>query len=182
MIQVSIARIFKVRISNAIRWSVVFTTFCFMVGCGSLFGPDKPQAVGYSLFIKAGADINPSRLSRANPVVLYLYQLNALEPFKSAQVIDLYRRDATLLANTLVHKTSLKSLLPNEQRTLEISIQPGAKYLAVFAEFSNYGQAKTRAWVDVSKLDKISSFNVSVNLLTVRIVSNKDDDSWWHFW
>ncbi|WDD99160.1 MULTISPECIES: type VI secretion system lipoprotein TssJ [Thalassomonas] len=149
-------------------------------GCSSMFGSDEPEVVTYPLNIVAGDDINPSDLSPANPVILHLYQLNNLEPFQSAEVIDLYQQDATLLADSLVHKTSLASVLPKENRKLDVNILPGTKYLAVFAEFASYGQAKTRAWVDVSNLedDDIEGFTVAINLLTLNIQAI-EDSGWW---
>lgn len=147
-------------------------------GCSSMFGSDEPEVITYPLTIVAGNDINPSQLSQANPVIVHLYQLNALEPFQSAEVIDLYRQDATLLAETLMKKTSLPSLLPNENRKLEINILPGTKYLAVFVEFANYGQAKTKAWVDVSKVEDLEGFTVAIDLLTLNI-QLIEDSGWW---
>ena len=80
----------------------------------------EPSAVPVSLAISAGAELNPSSRSKANPVIIRVYQLNALEPFKSTENLALYQKDSTLLAESLVDKKILKALLPNETRTVAL--------------------------------------------------------------
>ncbi len=119
--------------------------------------------------LNAGENINPSSLSSANPVVVRIYQLSAIADFKGAQVLDLYQKDSELLAQSLLHKQELRSVLPNEQRKLQLSIQPGTKYIAVFSQFSNYAQAKNKAWLDVSNIDELASITLSIESLSVNM-------------
>lgn len=140
----------------------------------------EPSAVPVSLAISAGAELNPSSRSKANPVIIRVYQLNALEPFKSTENLALYQKDSTLLAESLVDKKILKALLPNETRTVALDLNPQTKYLAVFAEFSDYAEAKAISWVDVTKLDldDLEQFNLSVSALSVNLKAQLDE-GWW---
>jgi len=145
-----------------------------IVGLISLFllnacSSNTPEPTLLKLTLNAGEKINPSQLSSANPVVLRLYQLSAIEDFKSAQVLDLYQEDAKLLASSLLYKQSIGSVLPSEQRSLQLSIQPGTKYLAVFSQFSNYPQAKSKAWLDITNIDELASITLSIESLSVNM-------------
>lgn len=160
------------------RLITTFSLLLLLSACSTLFGPDEPEPVTYALDLKAGNNINPSQLSQANPVVLHLYQLSDVAPFNNAEVLDLFQQDAKTLSASLIHKSSFGSLLPGETRKVQLEVKPGTKYLAVFAEFANYGQAKAKTWVDISKLEDIESFSLSVDLLSVNLQAVVDD-SWW---
>lgn len=142
---------------------IVIASLLMLNACSSSAPEPKPLTV----IIYAGESINPSDLSPGNPVSLRLYQLSAVKDFQSAQVLDLYQQDTKLLANTLLYKQNIGGVLPKEQRILELNIQPGTKYLAVFAQFSNYPQAKSKAWLDISKLDELASVTLSLESLSV---------------
>lgn len=147
----------------------------FLTACSS---NNAPEPIPLTLVLNAGENINPSELSSANPVVIRIYQLSSIDDFKNAQVLDLYQKDTQLLANSLTKKQNLNSVLPKEQRTLPLSIQPGTKYLAVFAQFSNYPQAKSKAWLDVSKIDELASITLSIESLSVNIQAVLTDSFW----
>lgn len=145
-----------------------------LVGLLSLFllnacSSSTPEPVLLTVMLNAGENINPSKLSRANPVVVRLYQLSAIEDFKAAQVLDLYQIDTKLLASSLLHKQNLGSVLPNEKKSFQLSIQPGTKYLAVFSQFSNYPQSKSKAWLDISNIDELASITLSIESLSVNM-------------
>lgn len=145
-----------------------------MIGCSS----SQPEPVKVNLMIKASDNINPSQLSDANPVVMRLYQLSALEDFDSAQVLDLYQQDTKVLAKTLIQKHKLNSVLPNEQKTIVITLQPTTKFLAVFAQFSDYSQAKTKASVNVTKVEDIDSISLSIASLSVNMQPTLIESFW----
>ena len=127
----------------------------------------KPEPL--TVLVSAGVNINPSVQSASNPVSLRVYQLTSIEDFQSAQVLDLYQHDTKLLAKSLLYKQSVQGVLPKEQRTLSLSIQPGTKFLAVFSQFSNYPQAKSLAWVDISQLEDLASVTISLEALSVNV-------------
>jgi len=147
-------------------------------GCSVFSGSDEPEPVLISTILSAGANANPSQLSDANPVVIKLYQLNSVDTFKSAQVLDLYQEDTKVLSDSLIKKHTLASLVPKEKRTLDIELQAGTKYLAVFAQFSNYSQAKTRAWLDVSNLEDVKNITISIDSLTVNMQTIEQESFW----
>ena len=111
-------------------------------------------------------------------MVIKLYQLNSVDTFKSAQVLDLYQEDTKVLSDSLIKKHTLASLVPKEKRTIDIELQAGTKYLAVFAQFSNYSQAKTRAWLDVSNLEDVKNITISIDSLTVNMQTIEQESFW----
>jgi type VI secretion system protein VasD len=144
--------------------SVLLIAF-LLTSCSS----NQPEPIILNLVINASDDINPSPFSAANPVVINLYQLTALDDFNSAQVLDLYQQDTKFLAATLIQKQNLYSFLPNEQKTISITIQPTTNILAVFAQFSDYSQAKTKASVNISKIEDIESISLTIASLSVNL-------------
>jgi type VI secretion system protein VasD len=144
--------------------SVLLIAF-LLTSCSS----NQPEPIILNLVINASDDINPSPFSAANPVVINLYQLTALDDFNSAQVLDLYQQDTKFLAATLIQKQNLYSFLPNEQKTISITIQPTTNFLAVFAQFSDYSQAKTKASVNISKIEDIESISLTIASLSVNL-------------
>lgn len=149
---------------NLYAFMTILSLF-FLNACSS----STPEPILLTLTLNAGANINPSSVNPTNPVVLRLYQLSAIDDFKSAQVLDLYQKDTKLLASSLLHTQNIGSVLPNEKKSFQLTIQPGTKYLAAFTQFSNYPQAKSKAWLDVSKLDEIASITLSIESLSVNM-------------
>ncbi len=137
--------------------------------CTSLFGDDEPEPTLLTVNITTSSKINPSKLSEGNPVVISFYQLTKVDAFKSAQALDLYQQDSKILAGTLIQKNTLLSLLPSKKSSINLTILPGTKYLAVFAQFSNYSQAKSTSWLDISKIDDIKNIEVSLDSLTINM-------------
>ncbi|SFC12654.1 type VI secretion system lipoprotein TssJ [Pseudoalteromonas denitrificans] len=156
----------------------ILCTQLVLSGCSVFSGPDEPEPVLLAVTLNAGKNINPSKLSEANPVVIRIYQLKSIDTFKSAQVLDLFQQDATILADSLIQKQVLASLVPKEKRNLEIELLSGTKYLAVFVQFSNYSQAKTKAWLDVSKFEDIKNINVSIDSLTINMQEIPQESFW----
>ena len=117
-------------------------------------------------------------MSKGNPVVVNLYQLKGVEAFQSAQILDLFEKDSSILAETLVKKQILASVLPEEKRTQTLAIAQGTKYLAVFVQFANYSQAKAKAWLEIKELDDIEYVTISIDSLTVNIESRVEESIW----
>ncbi len=157
---------------------VFFAIFTMFLSACSMFGDSTPKETPVKLSISASDNINPSQLSKANPVVLRFYQLSAIEAFESAQVLDLYKQDSTTLADALIKKQTISSILPNELRQITLALQPNTKFLAVFAQFSDYSQAKTKAWLDISKIDDLENITLSIESLTINMQEATEDSFW----
>lgn len=165
-------------LSTLFYCTVMYCSALLISGCSVFSGSDEPEPTFISTILTAGESANPSKLSNANPVVIKLYQLNSIDTFKSAQVLDLYQQDTKILADSLIKKKTLSSLVPKEKRNLNIELLSGTKYLAVFVQFSNYSQAKTRAWLDVSNLDDVKNVTISIDSLTVNMQSIPQESFW----
>jgi len=154
----------------------LFLTTVTLSACSSSSEEEDPIEV--KLLLKASDNINPSQVSKRNPVVVNLYQLKSADAFKSSQVLDLYEKDISILADDLVNKQILGSVLPKEKRAITLAIAPGTKYIAVFVQFSNYSQAKAKAWLEVKEIDDIEQVNISIDSLTVNIEQVIEDSFW----
>lgn len=144
----------------------------------SMFSDSTVETIPVQLTISASDNINPSKLSKANPVVLRLYQLSAIDVFESAQVLDLFQQDASTLATSLVKKQTISGVLPKEQRKITLDVATKAKYIAVFAQFSDYSQAKTKAWLDISNVEDLENITLSIESLTVNMQIPVEDSFW----
>ncbi|NQZ24348.1 MAG: type VI secretion system lipoprotein TssJ [Colwellia sp.] len=139
---------------------------------------EEEDLIELKLLLKAGDNINPSQVSKRNPVVVNLYQLKNIDAFKSSQILDLYEKDIAILADDLVNKKILGSVLPQEKRAVTLAIAQGTKYLAVFVQFSNYSQAKAKAWLELKEIDDIEQINISIDSLTVNIEPVIEQSFW----
>jgi len=139
---------------------------------------EEQEPIEIKLLLKAGDNINPSQVSKRNPVVVNLYQLKGIDTFKSSEILDLYEKDISILADDLVNKQVIGSVLPQEQRAVPLAIAQGTKYLAVFVQFSNYSQAKAKAWLEVKEIDDIEQINISIDSLTVNIEPVIEESFW----
>ena len=146
----------------------------------SVFSSEEKEyeSIELKLVLKASDNINPSQLSTGNPVVVNLYQLKNVDAFKSSQILDLYEKDTSILAKDLVSKQILGSVLPQEKREVTLSIDQGTKFLAVFVQFSNYSQAKARAWLEIKEIDDIEQVNILIDSLTVNIEPVIEESFW----
>jgi len=168
------------RLKQLIKFSSFFFLAITLSAC-SVFSSseeEEEEPVELKMMIKASDNINPSDMSKGNPVVLILYQLKSADAFKSAQILDLFEKDSLILAEDLVKRQSLASLLPEEKRSETLAIAQGTKYLAVFAQFSNYSQAKAKAWLEIKELDDIEHVTISIDSLTINIESTVEDSIW----
>jgi len=150
-----------------------------MSACSMFSSSDEEEEpVELKMILQASDNINPSPESKGNPVVINLYQLKSVDAFKSAQVLDLFEKDISILAEDLVKKQTFASVLPLEKRVDTLAIAQGTKYLAVFVQFSNYSQAKTKAWLEIKELEDIEHVTISIDSLTVNFESVVDDSFW----
>lgn len=138
----------------------------FMVGCSS----SKSRVGGVlnldtdlKLTFEVASDINPDDSSRPSPVFVRFYQLKSATAFDKADFIDVYERDTEIFGGDIVNKQVLKPLLPGVDRTETFVLEPGAKVIAVYAEFSQYPGSTYKV------IFPVTENNVIKNKATIKI-------------
>ncbi|MCJ8318838.1 MAG: type VI secretion system lipoprotein TssJ [Colwellia sp.] len=165
------------RLHSFVNTTLLLLLALSMSAC-SVFSSTEPEPVELKMILQASDNINPSDVSNANPVVVNLYQLKSIDAFQSAQILDLFEKDISVLADDLVKRQTLASVLPLEKRVTTLAVAQGTKFLAVFVQFSNYSQAKTRAWIEIKDVEDIEHVTISIDSLTVNFESVKEDSFW----
>ncbi len=120
--------------------------------------------------ISADKFINPDEQDQSSPVVLRLYELSSTQLFEKADFIDLYERDEEILGATFVAKQELKSVVPNTTRTERFVLSKDTRFIAIFAEFYSYKNAKTKV------VFPVTASNVVRNSVVVKVSGT--DLSW----
>lgn len=118
-----------------------FASLVLLAGCSS----SKSKVGGMlnldtdlRLTFIADETINPDDNKRPSPVFVRLYELKSPTKFTKADFIDLYERDEEVLGDDMVGKQVLKPLAPGEERAERMVLQSGTRYVAIYAEFSQY--------------------------------------------
>ena len=90
------------------------------------------------LVFKVAADINPDDNNRPSPLFVRFYQLKSSQVFEKSDFIDIYERDQETFGADIVSKQELKPFAPGESREERFVLNPGVRYIAIYAEFSQY--------------------------------------------
>lgn len=162
-------------IKGGLRWLFRLAAVAVWValsGCSS--NEPVPLIVAHQVIISVGDEVNPYGGNKSHPVVLRVYQLSESGTFQKSEFIDLYRNDIEVLGGSLVDVHNVPPLVPGEQHKLSLDIHRQSQYLAVFAEFANYDNAKSK---DVIKLpqDNEAQLVIRVSGLSVSITEATDD-------
>lgn len=108
-------------------------------------------------------NINPDENRRPSPVFVRLYELTSPTAFNKADFIDLYERDEEMIGGDLIKKQVLRPLAPGEIREERMVLQPGTTHVALYAEFSQYRDAKYKV------VFAVTENNVFKNQATIKI-------------
>lgn len=135
------------------------------VSCSS--PPPKPVVTPVSLKLAASSDMNPDARGRASPLTVRVYVLKAPGPFEGADFFSLYDKDQATLGAEMVKREEVL-LNPGESRTLEFTLEPDAKNIAVLAAYRDLERAR---WRDLKPLEvgKPNKFDVNLAARQVRI-------------
>lgn len=115
------------------------------------------------LTFEVASDINPDDSSRPSPVFVRFYQLKSATAFDKADFIDIYERDKEIFGGDIISKQVLKPLLPGVGRVETFVLEPGAKMIAVYAEFSQYPGSTYKV------IFPVTENNVIKNKVTIRL-------------
>jgi len=101
------------------------------------------------LNVVAKEDINPDDSERASPLVIRLYELKDNKKFEGMEFYDIYLNDKKILGKNLIEKHTLKHFVPDTKRKKQFVLNKKTKFVALFAEFSNYKDSEFRAVVEI---------------------------------
>lgn len=145
---------------------ILLSTIVAIVGCSS----SKSRVGGVlnldtdlKLTFEMASDINPDDYSRPSPVFVRFYQLKSATAFDKADFIDIYERDTEIFGADIISKQVLKPLSPGAIRTENFVLEPGAKMIAVYAEFSQYPGSTYKV------IFPVTENNVIKNKATIKI-------------
>ncbi|SAK89959.1 putative lipoprotein [Caballeronia pedi] len=137
-----------------------------VVACKSPPPPPAPTVVRIS--VNALDGVNPDRTGRPSPVVVRVYELKTTAAFDSADFFTLYGKDQATLGGDLNAKNEFL-LRPGDSRSVEQTVQPGTKFVAVVAAYRDIERSRWRASAPVP-LNQTTVMNVRVEAADVSIV------------
>lgn len=132
--------------------------------------PEKPPSRVEAELV-AAADVNPDVSGRASPVGVRLYELSDATAFNTASFLALYQGDAAVLGPSLQARQELM-LAPGESATVQRTIKPETRFVAVFAAFQEYDKAAWRAITDVAQ-NETTKLKISLGTLDIKIEKAK---------
>lgn len=114
----------------------------------------------------AGKDINPDEKHSPSPLYIRLYELTSEHAFNKADFLELYEKDDALLGKDLIAKRELNRLVPGESQEESFVLDPKTRYVALFAEFFEYKNAKYKV------IFPVTSKNVIKNTVRIELTGN----------
>jgi type VI secretion system protein VasD len=96
--------------------------------------------------ISAAPDTNPDPNGRPSPVVVRLYQLKGDAAFAGAEFFGLFDDEEQALGAELISRVEFV-LAPAEERTVDVPVAAGARFVGALAAFRDIRNAQWRALV-----------------------------------
>ncbi|PKM36293.1 MAG: type VI secretion system lipoprotein TssJ [Gammaproteobacteria bacterium HGW-Gammaproteobacteria-10] len=130
-----------------------------------------PDPTILELKLKAGKLLNPDIEGRASPLVVRIYQFEAIDKFNTSDFFAIYDNDVALLGQDIIFRKELE-LQPDTNRNLSLESKPEAHYLAIFAAFRNLDTAqwKTSMKIVPNQTNKVTlnfdQYTVTLNTKT----------------
>lgn len=158
------------RLNNLFQSSMVAILLLAVSGCsslnsavGGLFGADTDLTISF----KVDSDINPDENRRPSPLFIRMYELKSPKLFKKANFIDIYEQDKDILGEDFVAVQKLRRLKPGEDRENSFVLNKDTQYVALYAEFLKYKNAKYKIIIPVVQHDVIGT------TINIRVSGNK---------
>ena len=133
-----------------------------LTACGAK--PVKPSEAHAQLIV--AADVNPDSSGRASPIVVRLFQLRNDGEFATADFFPLYDKEKETLGASLISREEYV-LNPGETRTLELAVNPDARFIGALAAFRDIRSAQWRAITRPPEKKLIDLLGKRVLVLTV---------------
>ncbi len=119
---------------------------------------------------EAGKTINPDASGRASPLVIRVYELKAVDTFRSAGFFDLYDEPEAVLEGDLLAMEEL-ILRPDLVEVLPMVLDKKARYIGIVGAFQNIDEAGWKLIMDASPKG-YKDITVSVDGLGMERVRN----------
>lgn len=130
---------------------------------GGMFGADTDLTLSF----KVESNINPDENRRPSPLFLRMYELKSPKLFRKANFIDIYEQDKEVLGEDFVAVQKLKRIRPGEDRENSFVLDEKTKFVAIYAEFLEYKNAKYKLIIPVVQHDIIGT------TVTIKISGNQ---------
>lgn len=118
------------------------------------------------LILIAGKDMNPDEKRSPSPLYIRLYELTSEHAFNKADFMALYEKDEALLGKDMLAKRELNRLVPGESQQEAFVVDPKTRYVALFAEFYEFKNAKFKI------IFPVTSKNVIKNTVRIEVTGN----------
>jgi type VI secretion system protein VasD len=116
-------------------------------------------------------DVNPNDSERPSPLYLRLYQLSSPTQFEKSEFVDIYEKDKEILKDELIARQDLSPFIPGETRKERFVLKPGTRYIAIYAEFSQYSKSTYKVVFPVTENNVIRNREkISISGKTVKIL------------
>jgi type VI secretion system VasD/TssJ family lipoprotein len=109
------------------------------------------------LHIKVASQINGAN----SPLYMVIYQVKTTLPFSELNFETLNHSSYQALANSYVNSTEYY-LVPGEQKTLNLKLQHGVKYIGIFADYKKMNLVKWREIISLHALKKKKQVDLRV--------------------
>jgi type VI secretion system protein VasD len=127
-----------------------------IAGCADK--PVKPVVSQIQLTVTAAADVNPDAHNRPSPVSARVYALKSSTIFESADFFSLYDKDTATLGQDVIRQEELL-LRPGDNKSIDMTLPPEARVLAVLVAFRDLEHARWRA-VRLIEIGKPSALHI----------------------
>ncbi|SMF29911.1 type VI secretion system protein VasD [Alteromonadaceae bacterium Bs31] len=144
----------------------------FLVACDSMdskVGSVLNLDTDLKIKIIADNNINPDESGKPSPVFVRMYELKSPQLFDKADFISLYEQDKEVLGKDFISKQELKRIAPGDQRQEQFVLTGETQYVAIYAEFFDYENAKYKVVFPVT-INNIFRNSVEVRLSGTTVI------------
>jgi type VI secretion system protein VasD len=132
-----------------------------------------PEDVSIKGTVEAVDSINPDGMGRPSPLLIKVFQLNAIDKFEAADYFALSDSAEATLGADLLGVESIR-LAPGDRKPYEGEFDPQTRFIGVIAGFRNIHQAKWRAVVEMPeksmlKLGKRGAVHIKADSLAISV-------------
>ena len=101
-----------------------------------------------NLSFRASDDINPDASGRASPLVIRIYELRAVETFRSAGFFDLYDEPEGVLDQDLIGMNEIVLRPELVEKLPTMTLDENTRYIGIVAAFQNIDEAEWKLVLD----------------------------------